>query len=288
MQLGLCCVLLSLSKMSTTTETRELNQWAPVASLEAPYPLKDLLSVFLSPEEQEQIHEQFTHACHPNSQVMWSGVARAEAQKWADERGLQTLTTAMGPLMDECNPLCLKSKKNQKRWSLYMKGASVLFAFHASRGSKVTVLLPPPPNTRNPCGLSNYQLVEEPVLQGLIGGPSVECINIVHPTVAGAENFSYQSWPIDMTAQWIEGFPNPVAPPPQWRLVKSNSKIRRIKTVLASAAARLFPGVPTVVDSLRTPETACKSAELQVRKARIPIVLKEMTSCSSSRHARGY
>jgi hypothetical protein len=36
-----------------------------------------------------------------DSQVLWTGIPRDYAQKWADERGKQTLTTVMGPLMQK-------------------------------------------------------------------------------------------------------------------------------------------------------------------------------------------
>jgi hypothetical protein len=36
----------------------------------------------------------------PVFSVLWSGILRDEAQRWADGHEMQTLTTAMGPLMD--------------------------------------------------------------------------------------------------------------------------------------------------------------------------------------------
>jgi len=38
-------------------------------------------------------------------------------------------------------------------------------------------------------------------LKGVIGGHSVGCIQMVHPTVAGVEDFSYQGWSVDRTKQ---------------------------------------------------------------------------------------
>lgn len=37
---------------------------------------------------------------------------REQAQTWADERNMQTLTTAMGPLMDPRASTCLQSQKS--------------------------------------------------------------------------------------------------------------------------------------------------------------------------------
>jgi hypothetical protein len=88
-----------------------------------------LVPQYLKADEEVRIHRQFqgdTWRC--NSQVLWSGIPRDEAQRWADEHGMQTLTTAMGPLMDLSHPLCLRNQKSCDAWSKYVKGASALFA----------------------------------------------------------------------------------------------------------------------------------------------------------------
>jgi len=41
--------------------------------------------------------------------------------------------------------------------------------------------------------------MEKPVLKGEIGDSAVLRIEMVHPTVKGAENFCYQIWPVDET-----------------------------------------------------------------------------------------
>jgi hypothetical protein len=162
---------------------------------------------FLTVEEEKQMSEQFQgHTWHLNHQVLWSGIRPTVVQLWADKRNMQTLTTAMGPLKMPEDPRCLRKEKSPERWSRYMKGASALFAWHILRGEKVTVLSPPPPERFNPCGLTNYQLIEEPILKTEISGRASLRIYMVHPDVLGAEDFCYQIWPTDETHVWTEKF----------------------------------------------------------------------------------
>ncbi len=154
---------------------------------------------------------------HPNGQVMWSGIPRGLAQKWADNHDMQTLTTAMGPLMDSSHDSCLQSSKSADAWGKYMKGASTIFAWHISRGERVTVLLPPPPNRFNPFGASTYQTIEEPILKGVFGHCGVSRIDAAHPTVRGAENFIYQLWPVDEIFSWLAKYHGLPARLPRWR-----------------------------------------------------------------------
>lgn len=119
---------------------------------------------------------------------------------------MQTLTTAMGPLMVPENHLCLRSQMSHKQWSKYIKGASAIFACYIARGKKAIVLSPPPPEKLHPSGLTNYQLTEEPLLKGKVGGKAVLRIEMVHPTVKGAEEFCYQIWPINETSTWVRKF----------------------------------------------------------------------------------
>jgi hypothetical protein len=103
-----------------------------------------------------------------------------------------------------------------------MKGASAIFAFYISHGDTVTVLSPPPPERFHPSEQTNFQIIEEPILKGLIGGISVSRIEIVHPMVKGAEDFHYQIWPVDETHSWIERFGKQATPKPHWRAVKAD------------------------------------------------------------------
>ncbi|RJE26458.1 hypothetical protein PHISCL_01168 [Aspergillus sclerotialis] len=165
-----------------------------------------LFSQYLNAQEAARIFQQFESPqwIH-NGQVLWSGVPRDKAQQWADRHHLQTLTAAMGPFMDEEHPVCLKSKMSAHQWSRYVRGASAIFAWHIARGEKVTVLSPPPERF-HPSGLTNYQAIEEPIIQGKIGGYAVGQIVLVHPTVIESEEFLYEVWPEDKYSTWIRKF----------------------------------------------------------------------------------
>jgi len=162
---------------------------------------------YLSSAEAAQIHKQFRAiSFEPGGQVMWSGVPREWAQKWADENHMQTLSTAMGPLMLKHHECCLKLKKSKKQWTTYVKGASRIFALYIPKGHEVTVLTRPPPNKFHPTGLSTYQSIEEPILKGIYGGEPVSRIDLVHLTVADACDFRYQIWPEDRTHLWDDRY----------------------------------------------------------------------------------
>ena len=181
-----------------------------------------LVPQYLRADEEAQIHRQFqgdTWRC--NNQVLWSGILRHEAQRWADEHEMQTLTTAMGPLMDPEHPLCLQNQKSNNAWSKYLKGASAIFAWYISRGESVTVLSPPPPKRFHPSGQTSYQAIEEPIVKGMLGTNAISRIEMVHRTVKGAENTHYQIWPVDNTTTWTENFGDLDVPKRRWRMVKT-------------------------------------------------------------------
>lgn len=137
---------------------------------------------------------------------MWSGVPREWVQTWADKNHMQTLSTAMGPLMLKNHGRCLKSTKSKAQWSRYVKVASRIFALYVPKGHEITVLTRPPPNKFHPMGLSTYQSVEEPILKGMQGGEPVSRINLVHLTVADASDFRYQISPEDKTHLWTDRY----------------------------------------------------------------------------------
>ncbi|EZF28567.1 hypothetical protein H109_07635 [Trichophyton interdigitale MR816] len=172
-----------------------------------------------------QILHQFLRRCTQNQQVMWSGVPYEYAQQWAREHGMQTLSIAMGPLMDKNNPDCLKLKISPEKWTRYMKGASAIFAFYISQGARVIVLTPPPPFKFHPSGRTNYQAIEEPILKGAFGD-AVSQIQMAHPTVRGAEHSWYQAWPLDKTYLWNANFGATLAvEEPLWRSVRAKAMI---------------------------------------------------------------
>jgi hypothetical protein len=76
-------------------------------------------------------------------------------------------------------------------------------------------------------------------LKGLIGGRSVGSIQMVHPTVEEAEEFSYQSWPVDRTEEWTERFPRPSIARTAWRTVKMKPEMQHIIAIVTVAKMRL-------------------------------------------------
>ncbi|EQB56700.1 hypothetical protein CGLO_03277 [Colletotrichum gloeosporioides Cg-14] len=170
---------------------------------------------FLTTDEADEIREEFDRAWIEDKQVFWSGADKCKTSNWAALNGFQTLTSAMGPLMEQGNERC-KRKTSSKSWSLYMRGASALFAWRVSQGRLTTVLTPPPPHRFHPSGLTNYQDVEEPILKGVLGS-SVERIMMAHPEVADAESFVYEAWPSDRYATWVASFGE--FPDKVWRAV---------------------------------------------------------------------
>ena len=175
---------------------------------------------YFTAEELAQICEQFHSDWSPNQQVMWSGIPRAVVQEWADRHQMQTLTTAMGPLMDREDARCLRSRLDRKKWSRYMQGASALFAYHIAQDQgRVTVLTPPPPERFHPSRETNYQAVEEPILKGRLER-RVSRIELVHPTITGAEDVHYQFWPVDESHAWNTQFGRLASLHQDWRRVR--------------------------------------------------------------------
>ncbi|KAF2149159.1 hypothetical protein K461DRAFT_216468, partial [Myriangium duriaei CBS 260.36] len=149
-------------------------------------------------DEAEETIQQFTQiSLEPGKQVRWSGIPREWAQAWANKRGLQTLSTAMGPLMVAEDARCRKRNKSLHEWSTYIKGASASFAECISKGSAVRVLLRPPPGRFHPEGTTTFQSLERPILEGT-GELQTGCtLYATHITVVGAEDECYQLWPND-------------------------------------------------------------------------------------------
>lgn len=205
-------------------------------------PLVKVLNRFLSVQEAGQITKQFqSENWVPNGQVLWSGMPREKAQDWADRHRLQTLTTAMGPLMDEKHPECLKSKKNHRQWSRYVHGASAIFAWHIARGEMVTLISPPPPQRFHPSGLSYYQLIEEPIIRGLLNQNSVQKIITTHPMIeqSEAEEFFYELWPNDRSDKWVERYGSKPYKM-NWRQVGHSNDITELRSLMTSSEWLVF------------------------------------------------
>jgi hypothetical protein len=100
---------------------------------------------YLTREEAEQIIDQFEKVPHSSDRLLfWTGLPRDWVQQWADDHGMLTLTSAMGPLMDSTDQRCLRRDKELEEWSKYVKGASGIFARYACRRGIVRVLTLPP------------------------------------------------------------------------------------------------------------------------------------------------
>jgi hypothetical protein len=104
---------------------------------------------------------------------------------------MQTLTTAMGPLMNPCDASCVCERKSKHAWSKYVKGASALFACYIAGNKRVVILSPPPLERFHPSGWMNYQAIEEPILKQAIACGALLQIEVVHLTVKGAKDFYY-------------------------------------------------------------------------------------------------
>ncbi|EGU72826.1 hypothetical protein FOXB_16665, partial [Fusarium oxysporum f. sp. conglutinans Fo5176] len=149
----------------------------------------------------------FQKSCVANRQVLWSGMLRQKAHHWADKHDFQTLTTALGPLLNPSDPQCLNGTKSSAARARYIHGASILFAWFITYGDLVTVLSQPPPQRFHLSGQSFYQLYEEPIIKA-------------HPTVGAAVDFTYEMWPHDEPSLWITTFGIPDIKV-YWRQVKT-------------------------------------------------------------------
>ncbi|KAM0282076.1 hypothetical protein ACHAPQ_009722, partial [Fusarium lateritium] len=188
--------------------------------------IRNLIRCWLTGQEAKAILSQFRKSCIPNRQVLWSGMLRETAQKWADAHDFQTLTTSLGPLLHPGDPDCPHGHKSQNQWSKYFHGASIVFAWFISQGDLVTVLSQPPPQRFHPSGQSFYQLYEEPIIKGKLGNRPVKRIVVAHPTIKLAINFTYEMWPDDKPSLWTEAFgmPDIVI---YWRKVKTTNHVKQ-------------------------------------------------------------
>jgi hypothetical protein len=170
----------------STTSEAQTDEFLPVTDNDLEY---------LTREEAEQIIARFMEIPRSYDRlVFWTGVPREWVQQWADEHGMLTLTSAMGPLMDRKDPRCLRRYKELEEWSKYIKGASVIFARYACRRGIVRVLTLPPSWAGFIRPESTYRNIEEPVLKGRSGYCCAVQINTVH-LLTTLEELEYQTWP---------------------------------------------------------------------------------------------
>jgi hypothetical protein len=126
--------------------------------------------------------------------LFWTGIPRGWVQQWADEHGMLTLTSAMGPLMDRKDPSCLRRYKELEEWRKYIKSASGIFARYACKRGIVRVLTLPPSWAGFIPPESTYRNIEEPVLRGRSGCCCAVQINTLH-LLTTLEELEYQTWP---------------------------------------------------------------------------------------------
>lgn len=170
----------------------------------------------ITPYEAAQIWKRLHQCCPLNQQVLWSGVKYKAAQQWARDRDMQTLSIAMGQLMDTNYSYCrLNFRLNQHQRSNYVHAASIIFAIYITTGTRVTLLTPPPPRRFRPSGQSYYQNVEEPWIMACCDKRIFQ-IRMVHPDMPGAESSSYQYWPQDEKHVWAESFAGLNEEEPKW------------------------------------------------------------------------
>jgi hypothetical protein len=156
---------------------------------------------YFTREEAEQIIDQFEKVSHSFDRLLfWTGIPREWAQQWADDHGMLTLTSAMGPLMDSTDQRCLRRDKELEGWSKYVKGASGIFARYACRRGIVRLLTLPPSWAEFIRPESTYRTIEEPVLKGTSGCCCALQINTVH-LLATLEELEYQTWPVNRIAE---------------------------------------------------------------------------------------
>lgn len=189
---------------------------------DTPKEIRDFIHNCLTGDEIRQIDNQLTRACVPNRQVFWTGMHRSAAEHWADHHGFQTLTMAMGALMDPSSEQRPRRGQSDKQWTIYVHGASAMFAWHISKGDSVTVLAHPPLQRFHPSGRTSFQVLEWPIITGKAGNKAVGSIRIVHPAEPRAVDFSYQLWPKDDMDRWISRYGTVAVG--TWRAVKEKQQ----------------------------------------------------------------
>ena len=164
-------------------------------------PVSDNDLEYLTQKEAEQIIARFMEIPRSYDRlVFWTGIPRDWVQQWADEHGMLTLSSAMGPLMDRKDPRCLRRYKELEEWSKYIKGASRIFARYACKRGIVRVLTLPPSWADFIRPESTYRNIEEPVFKGRSGCCCAVQINTVHLLTTLGE-LEYQTWPQDHTPE---------------------------------------------------------------------------------------
>jgi hypothetical protein len=221
---------------------------------------------YLTRQEAEQIIERFMEIpqCYDRL-VFWTGIPREWVQQWADEHGMLTLTSAMGPLMDHKDPRCLRGFKELAEWSKYIKGASRIFARYACKRGIVRVLTLPPSWADFIRPESTYRNIEEPVLKGRSGCCCAVQINTVH-LLTTLEELEYQTWPQDHIPEKLRcrGAGSYNFRLPRWtrKTLKAATKSLRSKCVSSTVfSAPKLADVNVVLEASVRPASGLQSIE---------------------------
>ncbi|EJT82332.1 hypothetical protein GGTG_02306 [Gaeumannomyces tritici R3-111a-1] len=170
--------------------------------------VNEIADRYLKPSQKARINHRFASLnVHKNWLLLWTGENYDRVQKYARSRNKQTLSIALGPLIDPNHPEFAVSTSSKKSKRNFMHGASALFAQHISNHStEVALLCPPPPVMFNPNGRTYYQDIEEPIITKFGFNRNLR-IFAVHPSVKEASGFCYEIWPTDRTYEWHQRFP---------------------------------------------------------------------------------
>jgi hypothetical protein len=203
---------------------------------------------YLTGEEAEQIIEWFKEIPQSYDRlVFWTGIPTEWAQQWADEHGMLTPTSAMGPLMDRKNPCCLRRFKELEEWSKYVKGASGIFARYACRRGMVRVLTLPPSWAEFIRPGSTYRTTEEPVLKGAPGCCYAVHIHAVHLLTTRGE-LEYQTWLENHIPERLscKGAGSSSFRLPSWTKKPVSTAAKSLRYNVASLAASTTPKLASV------------------------------------------
>jgi hypothetical protein len=203
---------------------------------------------YLTREEAEQIIERFEEIPQSYDRLLfWTGIPRKWAQRWADDHGMLTFSSAMGPLMDSTDKRCLRRIKKPKKWSKYIKGACGIFARYACKRGIVRVLTLPPYWAEFIRPQSTYRNIEEPVLKGKSGCCGAVRINAVY-LLTTLEELEYQTWPENRIPERLsyKGVGSFSFRLPPWTQEAVNTAVKSLRYNVAGLAVSTTPKPATV------------------------------------------
>lgn len=178
---------------------------------------------YLTAHEAQSIINQFSsESWLPGRQILWESVDHPKVDEWAKRHSMQTLSIALGPLLEEGNPQYLKGGMTSARTQKFMRGAGALFTWYISLGGEVTIVCRPPPERFNPGLHTNFQQNELPILRTAIETSSL-VVYMVHPDVERATDDRYHVWPRNETHMWTDKYGKDASSRRPWRSVSKES-----------------------------------------------------------------